>query len=196
VEPQRGRSRLRRRPHKPSPPGLITSPAGYRVATSTWAAAFLRGWAGTSAAETRPGLSARSGPMLGQAVAVCGHTPQTLPCLGLEARRLRRAPPAGPDQPQRNSRRPPAQPALAGPGRTPPVKDVGEPCAGEPHARFDGRELESGCHRITAPAPDPAVAAGSARSASGRAAPAAEVVGASAGRRDTVRASPCRGCLW
>ncbi len=25
----------------------------------------------------------------------------------------------------------------------PPVKNVGEPCAGEPHARFDGRELET-----------------------------------------------------
>lgn len=28
----------------------------------------------------------------------------------------------------------------------PTVKDVGEPCAGEPHARFDGRELESVTH--------------------------------------------------
>jgi hypothetical protein len=25
----------------------------------------------------------------------------------------------------------------------PAVNDVGEPCAGEPHARFDGRELET-----------------------------------------------------
>jgi hypothetical protein len=25
----------------------------------------------------------------------------------------------------------------------PAAKDVGEPCAGEPHARFDGRELET-----------------------------------------------------
>jgi hypothetical protein len=25
----------------------------------------------------------------------------------------------------------------------PAVKDVGEPCAGEPHARFDGRALET-----------------------------------------------------
>jgi hypothetical protein len=25
----------------------------------------------------------------------------------------------------------------------PAVKGVGEPCAGEPHARFDGRELET-----------------------------------------------------
>jgi hypothetical protein len=31
----------------------------------------------------------------------------------------------------------------AGSGRTPSVKGVGEPCAGEPHARFDGRGLET-----------------------------------------------------
>jgi len=34
------------------------------------------------------------------------------------------------------------KPALAGNGRTPQVKGVGEPGAGEPHARFDGGELE------------------------------------------------------
>ncbi len=33
---------------------------------------------------------------------------------------------------------PQALPVLAGTGRTPTVKNVGEPCAGEPHARFDG----------------------------------------------------------
>ena len=38
--------------------------------------------------------------------------------------------------------------------RTPPVKGVGEPCAGEPHARFDGRGLETG-RFVTAPVPDP-----------------------------------------
>jgi len=27
--------------------------------------------------------------------------------------------------------------------RMPPVKNVGKPCAGEPHARFDGRGLET-----------------------------------------------------
>src|SRR6478735_7695095 len=38
----------------------------------------------------------------------------------------------------------------------PTVNDVGEPCAGEPHARFDGRGLETGGKRYrTAPAPDP-----------------------------------------
>ena len=37
------------------------------------------------------------------------------------------------------------------------VKNVGEPCAGEPHARFDGRELETECISVTAPAPDPTI---------------------------------------
>jgi len=35
------------------------------------------------------------------------------------------------------------------------VKGVGEPCAGEPHARFDGRGLETERTSVTAPAPDP-----------------------------------------
>jgi hypothetical protein len=35
----------------------------------------------------------------------------------------------------------------------PPVKDVGEPGAGEPHARIDGRELETERSHVTAPAP-------------------------------------------
>ena len=39
--------------------------------------------------------------------------------------------------------------------RTPPVKGVGEPCAGEPHARFDVRGLETERYGVTAPAPDP-----------------------------------------
>src|SRR4051794_28735067 len=70
-----------------------------------------------------------------------------------DADRLRE--PLWPDRPQRSRGRPQAQPALAGSGRTPPVKDVGEPCAGEPHARFDGQGLETECDRVTAPAPDP-----------------------------------------
>ena len=32
---------------------------------------------------------------------------------------------------------------MAGHRRTPPVKDVGEPCAGKSHARFDGGRLET-----------------------------------------------------
>ena len=35
------------------------------------------------------------------------------------------------------------------------MKDVGEPCAGEPHARFDGRGLETERSCVTAPVPDP-----------------------------------------
>ena len=41
-------------------------------------------------------------------------------------------------------RRPAAEPAVAGEGECRPVKDVGEPCAGEPHARFEGEGLETG----------------------------------------------------
>jgi hypothetical protein len=38
----------------------------------------------------------------------------------------------------------------------PAVNDVGEPCAGEPHARFDGRGLETRRkYYVGAPAPDP-----------------------------------------
>ena len=37
----------------------------------------------------------------------------------------------------------------------PAVNDVGEPCAGEPHARFDGRGLETERYGVTAPVPDP-----------------------------------------
>ena len=53
------------------------------------------------------------------------------------------AEPHGSDQPQRFRRRTQAERGLAGAcGRTPPAKGVGEPCAREPHARFDGGELE------------------------------------------------------
>jgi hypothetical protein len=40
------------------------------------------------------------------------------------------------------------------------VKGVGEPCAGEPHARFDGRGLETERYGVTAPAPDPTILSG------------------------------------
>jgi hypothetical protein len=33
----------------------------------------------------------------------------------------------------------------------PAVKDVGEPCEGEPHARFDGGREESGISRLSRP---------------------------------------------
>ena len=59
---------------------------------------------------------------------------------------------------QRGSTESSLHPGPTGPGggnRTPPVKGVGEPCAGEPHARFDGRGLETERYGVTAPAPDP-----------------------------------------
>ena len=48
-----------------------------------------------------------------------------------------------------------ALPGVAREGRTPPMKNVGKPCAGEPHARFDGRGLETGRQRGTAQVPEP-----------------------------------------
>src|SRR6476620_4212842 len=49
--------------------------------------------------------------------------------------------PPGPDLPGWDRRPAPALSGLE--PRTPPVKNVGKPCAGEPHARFDGRGLET-----------------------------------------------------
>jgi hypothetical protein len=60
----------------------------------------------------------------------------------------------GADLPQRNRHRPRAQPVLAGSGRTPPVKDIGEPCAGEPHARFDGRGWKRSSRYHASPSPN------------------------------------------
>src|SRR5664279_3351473 len=37
----------------------------------------------------------------------------------------------------------PGPSGLGGKDRMPTVNDVGKPCAGEPHARIDGRELET-----------------------------------------------------
>ena len=47
-------------------------------------------------------------------------------------------------------REPSSRPGPSGPGgdsRMPAVKDVGEPCAGEPHARFDGGREETNVSR-------------------------------------------------
>ena len=74
--------------------------------------------------------------------------------LGLRPR-LRSGNALGLISPRWNRRRTRAEPGLAGSVRTPPVKDAGEPCAGEPHARFDGRGLETERHSVTVPVPDP-----------------------------------------
>ena len=44
---------------------------------------------------------------------------------------------------------PPDPSGTGGKGRMPAVNDVGEPCAGEPHARFDGRETGNGAMNLT-----------------------------------------------
>ena len=74
--------------------------------------------------------------------------------LGHEAGDLRVTGQPRADHLVRNRHRPQALPALAGTGRTPTVKNVGEPCAGEPHARFDGEGLETE-PSATAPVPHP-----------------------------------------
>ena len=50
----------------------------------------------------------------------------------------------------------------------PAVNDVGEPCAREAHARFDGGRLETEAHRATAPAAHPTHRAGHSPRPSGR----------------------------
>ena len=54
-----------------------------------------------------------------------------------------RADPARPVRPALEPSPPPDPSGTGGKGRMPAVNDVGEPCAGEPHARFDGRGLET-----------------------------------------------------
>ena len=61
----------------------------------------------------------------------------------------------GPGQPPSNRHPAQALPGLAREGRTPPVKNVGKPCAGEPHARFDGRGLETGRQQRNRASPRP-----------------------------------------
>jgi hypothetical protein len=79
----------------------------------------------------------------GPARIVRGQTPQTQPGLGIAAGGLPGTRPPRADLPHRDHRRPPAQRGMPGPSRMPSVKDAGEPCAGKPHARFDGRRLET-----------------------------------------------------
>ena len=88
---------------------------------------------------------------------VCAVRRQTAPapaCMGvLAAEPVRRSAWSG--LPLRNRCSPPASPAVAGSGRTPPVKHVGEPRAGELHARIDGRALERNNPERAAAVPGP-----------------------------------------
>jgi RNA-directed DNA polymerase len=118
---------------------------------------FLRGWAG----YFRYGNSAR---VLGQirnyalrpdrAAAVQARQATTILGLGHDPGTALTGSP-GPDPPRWSRRSAQTLPGLAGKGRTPTVKNVGKPGAGEPHARFDGRGLETDRIYGTAPAPDP-----------------------------------------
>ena len=107
---------------------------------------FLRGWAG----YFRYGNSARAlGQIRNHALVRLGamavQERQPAPRLGMGHQTGAAIPgPPGPDQPRWNRHPAQALPGLAGERRMPPVKNVGKPCAGEPHARFDGRGLETG----------------------------------------------------
>ena len=93
--------------------------------------------------ELRLGVRCDQPVRPGTAGRVRGQAPQTQPYLGHAAGDLRVTGQLRADHLVRNRHRPQAVPALAGTGRTPTVKNVGEPCAGEPHARFDGEGLET-----------------------------------------------------
>lgn len=73
------------------------------------------------------------------------HRQATSPHPGLRQirDRLRVAEPARPDHLARDRRRTQAISGLAGETECWGVNNVGEPCAGEPHAWFDGRGLET-----------------------------------------------------
>ncbi len=125
-------------PHDAGSAGCAGRTSRGRRSTSSSAAG-----PGTSVSGTRPGCSTRSGATPSMRVALFiakqhkhGRSwgfAQVLPVPGQPR----------PGLPQWHRRRPQAEQALAGSGRTPQVKDVGEPGAGEPHARFDGGRLET-----------------------------------------------------
>jgi hypothetical protein len=50
---------------------------------------------------------------------------------------------------------PPQRERALGNGACQPVKDVGKPCAGEPHARIEAAGTGNGASHATAPVPDP-----------------------------------------
>src|SRR6266566_125660 len=89
----------------------------------------------------RPGRELR--PLAARALVVQERQPASRLAVGRDpGAAITRSP--GPGQPPSNRHPAPALPGLARAGRTPPVKNVGKPCAGEPHARFDRRGLETG----------------------------------------------------
>src|ERR1700739_2262695 len=93
--------------------------------------------------EFRPGIRRDQPIRPGTVRCVCRQTPQTQPPLGDEEGDLRVTGQPRADHLVWNRHCPQALSALEGNGRTPTMKNVGEPCAGKPHARFDGEGLET-----------------------------------------------------
>lgn len=75
------------------------------------------------------------------------QTPSPHPGIRLVGRCLPVIRPARPDRSPWNRRCPQTRSGLAGGSRMPAVKDVGEPCAGEPHARFEVAGAGNGAER-------------------------------------------------
>ena len=98
---------------------------------------YLRGWAG----YFRYGNSARHFNLIehhahNRLALFVAKRHQRTRAYGWRLRYIQLAEPHGPDQPLWNRRRAQAPPGLAREmSRMPAVKNVGEPCAGEPHAR-------------------------------------------------------------
>lgn len=98
---------------------------------------FLRGWPGTFGTATPPSTSLGCGRSRSSGcLANVGYRHQRRAFQARLAQgRARLAGPAGAAQPRRDRRCRPANKPM----ECHPANDVGEPCAGEPHARIDGR---------------------------------------------------------
>jgi hypothetical protein len=116
---------------------------------------------GTSAMATRPARSTGSAPSPRAARPLPGQASQAPIRLGLAAGVLRVTRPTG----LINSAGSSSHPGPSGAGGLQPntAGDIGEPCAVEPHARFERRGLETERGHVTAPAPDPTTTASAQR---------------------------------
>jgi len=150
-------------PHARRPSTPATGSASSRTGPGCWrrpirscgkSTASCAAGPDTSGTATRPANSTRSAPSPWPGSRCSWPSATNAAGPGDAAGGLPGARPPRADLPHRNRRRPPARPGMAGPSRMPPVKDVGEPCAGEPHARSTGGGWKRN-PRVTAPAAYP-----------------------------------------
>ena len=113
---------------------------------------FLRGWAAYFRyGQLGPALQQDQALRADAAGAVRRQAAPAQPSVRLVGAAFASSERARPDQPCTESSSHPGRSSPGGKDRMPAVNDVGEPCAGEPHARFEGRELET--ERRTWPRP-------------------------------------------